>query len=276
MNAKVTGTLFAVSIAIVGGLNSSCSSSNAPQPGTPAFYWAAANETFTAGDYAKTRDHLEKIVASENEYKARAEPWLLILTSGAIRGYLDVADNLEYGVRAKKGDPGNFRKYISNYRSTAGRLTLNFAEAFMRFQKGKDDPVPLAFGYPHGTAAPLQELTKASEGYPLQPAEIEAAQRRAAEREVLLETCRAAGAPDDTAKTLELFKPGNVQVPRATFLTAMANSLYEQAQLYSPRKLDDGEKLKTFSNLASTALKSIPETKQTKELMAKIEKGQKK
>src|SRR5262249_29144732 len=155
---------------------------------------------------------------------------LLILNSGVIHGYLDVADNLEYGVRAKKGDPGSFRKYISNYRSTAGRLTLNFAEAFMRFQKGKDDPVPLAFKYPNGSATPLQELTRAAEGMPLQPAEIESAQRRAVERQVLLETCRAAGAPDDTSKTLELFKSGNVQVPRSTFLAAMANSLYEQAQ----------------------------------------------
>ena len=276
MNATATRALLTVSIAIAGGLASSCSSSNAPQPGTPAFYWAAANETFAAGDYTKTAEHLEKIVASDNEYKARAEPWLLILNSGLIHGYLDVADNLEYGVRAKKGDPGGFRKYISNYRSTAGRLSLNFAEAFMRFQKGKDDPVLLAFKYPNGSATPLQELTRAAEGMPLQPAEIESAQRRAAERQVLLETCRAAGAPDDTAKTLELFKSGDVKIPRSTFLAAMANSLYDQAQLYGPRKLDDGEKLKTFSNLASSALKSVPESKATKELLAKIEKGQKK
>ncbi len=276
MNAKATRAVLTVSIVIGGGLAYSCSSSNAPQPGTPAFYWAAANETFAAGDYTKTAEHLEKIVASDNEYKARAEPWLLILNSGVIHGYLDVADNLEYGVRAKKGDPGSFRKYISNYRSTAGRLTLNFAEAFMRFQKGKDDPVPLAFKYPNGSATPLQELTRAAEGMPLQPAEIESAQRRAVERQVLLETCRAAGAPDDTAKTLELFNAGNVQIPRSTFLAAMANSLYDQARLYGPRKLDDAEKLKTFSNLASSALKSVPESKATKELMAKIEKGQKK
>jgi hypothetical protein len=111
---------------------------------------------------------------------------------------------------------------------------------------------------------------------PLQASEIESAQKRAVERAILLETCRAAGAPDDTAKALDLFKSGNVQVSRAVFLTAMADSLYQQAQLYDRKKQDDPEKLKVFSNLALGALKDIPETKQTKELSAKLQKGMKK
>jgi hypothetical protein len=224
----------------------------------------------------KASEHLDKLLASDNEYTARARPLLLILTSGMVRGYMDVADNLELGVRAKKADPGGFRKYISNSRSTAGRLSLHFAETFMRFQKGKDDPIPLVFSYPSGSAAPVPELTKASEGMPLRETEIEAAQKHAVERAILLETCRAAGAPDDTAKALDLFKSGNVQVSRAAFLTGMAESLYQQAQLYDRRKLDDGEKLKVFSNLALSALKDVPETKQSKKLSETIQKGMKK
>ena len=111
-----------VSAVAAAALNFSCSTSNAPEPGTPAYFWAAAKETFAANDYAKTSEHLDKVLASENEYSARARPWLLILTSGMVRGYMDVADKLESGVREKKADPGGFRKYISNSRSTAGRL----------------------------------------------------------------------------------------------------------------------------------------------------------
>src|SRR5262249_32308298 len=162
--------------------------------------------------------------------------------------------SLENGVRAKKADPGGFRKYISNSRSAAGRLSLQFAEMFMRFQKSKDDPIPLAFSFPSGSAASVPELNRASAGMPLEAAEIGSAQKRALQRGVLLETCRAAGAPDDTAKAVDLFKAGSVQVPRATFLPAMANSLYDQAQLHGPRKLDDPEKLKVLSNLALGAL----------------------
>ena len=131
----------------------------------------------------------------------------------------------------------------------------------------------LAFNYPSGSAAPVPEFTRVMNGQPLQPNEIESAQRRALERGVLLETCRAAGAPDDTAKGADLFKSGDVKVPRSTFLAAMGNSLYEQAQLYSSTKLDDPTRLKMFNSLASDALKGVPETKQTKELNAKIQKA---
>jgi hypothetical protein len=59
-------------------------------------------------------------------------------------------------------------------------------------------------------------------------------------------------------------------------MTAMANVLYEESQLFGPRKQDDPEKLKIFTNLASGALKDVPESKQTKELSAKIQGGIKK
>jgi hypothetical protein len=268
--------LLAVSVATAGGLNFSCSTDTAPKAGTPAYFWAAAKETFAAGDYGKTSEHLDKVLATDNEYTARARPWRLILTSGMARGYMDLADNLEYGVKAKKADPGGFRKYISNSRSTAGRLGLQFAEAFMLFQKGKDDPIVLGFNFPSGSAAAVPEFARASVGTPLLPTELESAQKHAIERAILLQTCEAAGAADDTAKALELFKNGNAQVPRAAFMTAMANALYEQAQLFGQRKLGDPEKLKVFSNLASSALKDVPETKQTKELNAKIQSGMKK
>jgi hypothetical protein len=263
-------------VAGAAGLTFSCSTSTAPQPGTPAYFWAAAKETFAANDYAKTSEHLDKILASDNEYTARARPWALILISGTARGYMDLADNFEYGVKAKKADPGGFRKCISNSRSTAGRLGLQFAEAFMRFQKGKDDPIVLGFNFPSGSAAAVPEFARASIGQPLLPTEIESAQRHAIERGILLQTCAAVGAPDDTAKALDLFKSGNAQVSRTTFLAGMADSLYDQAQLYGPRKLDDPEKLKIFSNLAMSALKDVPETKQTKELSAKLQRGMKK
>ena len=263
--------LLAVSVVTAG-----CSTSTAPQPGTPAWAWSAAKESFAAGDYVKTAEHLDKVLASDNEFTARAHPWRLILTSGMARGDMDLADHFEYGVKAKKADPGGFRKIISNSRSTAGRLSLQFAEAFMSFQKGKDDPILLDFSFPSGSAAPVPEFARASVGQPLLPHEIESAQKHAMQRAILLQTCVAVGASDDTAKALDLFKSGSAQVPRAAFMTGMANTLYDEAQLFGPRKLDDPEKLKIFSNLASNALKDVPETKQTKELIAKIQTGMKK
>ena len=264
------------SLAVAGALHPGCSTTNAPQPGSPAFLWTAAKENFAVRDYSKTSEQLNKLLASENEYTARAQAWQLVLLSGMAHGYMDVADDLETGIRAKKADPGGFRKFVSNYRSAGGRISLGFAEAFLRFQKTKDDPVLLAFAYPSGSVARVPELVRAAQGLPLKETEIETATRRAQERQILLETSAAAGSPGDSAKALEAFKAGEVRVPRAAFLTAMANSLYEHAQFYGPRKLDDPEKLKMFSKLASGVLDGLPQTKETKELSAKLKQPPKK
>src|SRR5712691_2333444 len=101
MSTRRSGVLVAIAVATA-GLNFSCSTSTAPQPGTPAYYWAAAKETSAANDYLKTSEHLSRVLASDNEYSARARPWLLILTAGMVPGYMDVADKLEDGVRSKK------------------------------------------------------------------------------------------------------------------------------------------------------------------------------
>jgi hypothetical protein len=251
----------------------SCSGDNAPQQGTLAFYWAAAKETFAAKDYVKTVQHLERLTATDNEYTARARPWLLVMASGMSRGYMDLADSFEAGSRANKNNPTEFRRRTNAYRANANRLALEFVEVFDKFQKGKDDPVPIAMGFPTGNINPVVQLTKASAGAMLHPAELEPAEKRAIERGVLLAACDAAGAHEDPAKTQELLKPGTLQVPRAAFVTAMASALFDEAQLYGAQKLDDSGKRTIFCTRALDALKTVPETKQTKDLSLKITKS---
>jgi hypothetical protein len=251
----------------------SCSGDNAPREGTPAFYWAAATETFNAKDYVKTVHHLENATASDNEFTARARPWLLVMTSGMAHGYAELADSFDSGAMANKANPTAFRRQTNTYRGEANRLSLEFVEVFDKFQKGKDDPVPLAFPFPSGSAAPVPELSKAGAGMMLGPAEIDSAEKRAIERGVLLAVCSAAGAPDDPAKTRELLKPGTLQVPRAAFVTVMASTLFDESLLYGARKMDDPQKAKIFCNRALDALKTVPETKQTKDLSSKIAKS---
>src|SRR6266851_11795 len=65
MSSKTSRILLAIPLAAA-GLNFSCSNSTAPQPGTPAYYWAAANETSAANDYVKTSEHLSKLLATDN------------------------------------------------------------------------------------------------------------------------------------------------------------------------------------------------------------------
>src|SRR5689334_4597358 len=95
-----------VLLIVSAGLQLSCSTDSAPKTGTPQYYWSAARENYAAGDFSKTAENLERVAATENEFSARAQAWLLILTSGQIRGQMDLADGLEAGVRARKADPG--------------------------------------------------------------------------------------------------------------------------------------------------------------------------
>ncbi|HET9321399.1 MAG TPA: hypothetical protein VFO27_16535 [Bryobacteraceae bacterium] len=268
IRVMASGTLLLSSFALI-----SCGGPSGPQEGTPAFYWDAAKETLGNKDYAKTLAHLEKITSTDNEFSARARPWLLVMTSGMARGYTDLADSFDAGSHTNKSNPTDFRRRTNTYRTEASRMTLEFAEVFDKFQQGKDDPVPLAFPFPTGSAAPVMPLTKAATGIMLSPAEIETAEKRAIERGVLLAASDAAGAPDDPAKARELLKSGTPQVPRAAFVMTMATTLFNESKLYGSRQIGDPEKVKILCNRALEALKTVPETKQTKELSSKITKS---
>src|ERR1700722_4701889 len=253
----------------------SCSSNDAPQPGTPAFYWSAAKETYAAGDYQKTVEHLGNILSSQNDYVARAQPWMLTLTSGMARGYMDLADAFEAGGRANQSQGAAFHRLVNEYRGSASRMSLQFAEAFGNFQS-KDDYVTLSFPLPTGSSAEVALLSSVSKGAMPPAGEVETAQKRTIERDVLLAACRAAGAAGDPAKAQDLLKNGEAKVARATFVQAMATALYEQSQLYSHNKMDDPDKMKIFCSRAQGALKLVPASKESDDLNKKIEAALKK
>src|SRR3954469_24646384 len=83
----------------------SCSQGPAPvRPGTPAFFWAAADTAWRAGDYIKTNETLSQLVAGDTEYAARARAWQLIAASGLAEGYNRLADAYESGSRNNRSD----------------------------------------------------------------------------------------------------------------------------------------------------------------------------
>ena len=250
----------------------SCSSGpDRPAVGTPAYNWLAAGETYRAGDLMKTLESLDQIIASDNDYTARALPWSLVLSSGMASGYMELADHYELGGRANRSDPTAFRRPISDYRAYANRLSLQFADRAAKLDRIKGDTIPLAFGYPVGTAAPVPALAKVASGVVLSAPEAEAAQKRAIERGVLLSACRMAGAPDDTAKTEAVLKAPDSKVARPAFLLAVAQTLYNESQLYGPQKLDDPEKVTIFCQRAQDMFKDVPESKDSKDLGKKLQ-----
>jgi hypothetical protein len=249
----------------------SCSGPVPPQPGTPGFYFLAAKETFAAGDYMKTIEHLDNLLLKDTgEYAARALPWSLILTSGMAAGHMETADAYEKGAKLNKADLLTFRRQMDLNRGQAGRLVLQFADRFEAFNKLTLDSVPLAFGVPKGSAAEVPQLLRITTGAAPSAIDVETAEQRAIERNVILAACKAIGSPDDPAKAAQLLGAPDAKVPRATFELAMATSLFAMARLYAPDKLYDPEKMTILCQRAQNALKSVPESNDTKELTQEI------
>jgi hypothetical protein len=255
------------------GLTSCSFGPSGPQPGTPAFYWQAAKETFAARDYLKTADHLAQLANTENEFTARALSWQLVLTAGLSKAYLDLADDFETGAKANYSRPMPLRKVMSDYRTLAERRALEFGQTFTRYAKAlKEQTVTLEFAYPASNTAQIPELKKITAGRLLPEETMAVVERKMIERSITGAACAAVGAAGDTAKAQALFQASPVQVPRDVFTLAMVNNLHDQARLFTHTKLDKPARLELFSNQALDALKPLKADKQTKDLTAKFQK----
>ncbi|MFB3828874.1 MAG: hypothetical protein ACE15B_19060 [Bryobacteraceae bacterium] len=257
-------------------LTLSCSTGpRPPQPGTPGFYWAAARQTYAAGDYQKTAENLALITKSDNEFTQQARVWEVILTAGLAQGYYELAEHYEAGARANRKNPMPFRRQVTLFRGSAANAALQFTEAFHRYQAAdKSENVVLKFDYPSGSITPPQELEKTASGIFIPEAELERLQRATLQHGVVLSACRATGAPESAAKAQEIFKAG--QAPRNTFVLAMANMLHDQSQLFTATRLDQPNRMKLLLKEAQEAVAALPPSKPAKDLAAKIEKTMKK
>jgi len=260
-------------VVALGIIAAGCSSGpKPPQPGTPAFFLASAKSTYSAGDFVKTSDNLSQI-ANDAEFGARTEASSILISAGLSKGFADLAENYEYGGRANRNNPTPFRRQVTQYRNLAGAAAMQTTQALHHFMDAnKVDPIVLEFRYPTGSAAEPVQLQRVAKGVMPPDGEMESLQKAMLQRGVLLITARAVAGSNDTAKALELFKAGEVKVPRATFLLALGKALLDEADLYTPRKLDQPERLKVVCEHAAEAIAATPQTAETKDLLSKIEK----
>jgi hypothetical protein len=220
--------------------------------GSTEFYWSAARETYAAGDYNKTADHLEQVIESDNQYSARAIPWYLVLTSGMAAGYMDLADQYAAGARVRKADGLAFRRKATEYRTLASRLVLRFAQNADKIRRVPLGTMPVAFSLPKGNAADPALFTQIAGGIEPTPEDAQAVEAMAIEHRVLMTACLAAGAPNDVAKTEEILGRGGAT--RETFGKAMAQMLEKESALYSRNQLDEPQKLASVRAQAQSAL----------------------
>jgi hypothetical protein len=239
-----------VALAMLGLAGCSGPVTTSARVGTPEFYWYAAKETYAAGDFVRTLDHLDHLIDNQNEYTARAVPWSLVLTSGVAAGYMELADTYVAGARVNKSHALALRRKATDYRTMASPLVLRFAQNVDKMNKVPAGGVQLAFVLPKGSAATPTLLTHIASGYQLNSADEELAQVLTLQRNVLLAVCRAAGAPNDTARSEEVLSHASALIPRASFESTISELLTLESALYSREKLDDPEKLQALRSRA--------------------------
>jgi hypothetical protein len=238
----------------------SCSQGPAPlRPGTPAFFWAAADSSWRAGDYIKTNDSLNQLVTGDSEYAARARAWQLVAASGLAEGYNDIADTYEKGIRYSRTDSAGFREQVRHARSAASQLSLQAAETFRKFLDiDKNPKVSLEFAIPQAETPSPALLAKLNKGILLKGAEADDLQKAILHRGVSRAATRAAG--DGAIK----------EIPREQFLLSTASSMVEQSRLFGLKKLDQPQRLQALCGLAQEALRLVPPSSKSKELQGKI------
>ncbi|MBI4903144.1 MAG: hypothetical protein HY820_05875 [Acidobacteria bacterium] len=246
----------------------------AAKPGTPGFFWATAKNAWQNGDYIRTTENLAKITGSDNEYRARAQAWLLLLSSGLTQGYMESASAFELGAKASPKNVTALRKRASAARSAAKATAMQSVEALHFYTaKIKDEKLALDIGPPAGTLNDPPVLLKIMKGIVPPDAEIEGAQLAMLQKGVLASACRIAGAPSNPAKTIEMFKQQPFEISRPVFLLGIAAAMSDQMALFGPKQLDEPLRQKLLGTEALEAVKAIPATKESKELEKKLEKA---
>ena len=238
------------------------------KPGSPAFFWAVAQESYRTGDLLKAQATLLELGSGDSEFAERARTWHMVVSAGVAQGLTELADAYQDGSRVTAG---RFRQESVKLRSMAASAALEFTQDVHNINElEKTGAFRLAFGFPPGSVARPADLAKVAGGTWLGDSDREALQRATLQRGVILAASRAVGSPDDPSVALASFQVADVQIPRETLLFGVARMLYDESDLFGPKHLDRPERLMVMCREAQEALSSIPETEGVKALGADI------
>ena len=257
-------------------LTASCGSKGPepPKPGSPAFVWAVAQDSYKAGDYLKTNEGLDQLLGGKSDFVARAAPVKLVLGAGLAQGYIELADKFETGTKATRSNPAVFRKQMSEDRRLARAVAMQVLEAAHQHMNNWKDPnVTFDFPFPAGSVEEAAGLSKVTSGMQLPAAEVDKMARQMLQRGVVRVASRVAGFPNDAGKARAAFKPEDTQLPREQFVLALVNTLHEISGLFGPKKMNEPDRLKMFYQEALAGLETLPPSKEKKDLTDKIQKA---
>ncbi|MBI4893154.1 MAG: hypothetical protein HY821_21200 [Acidobacteria bacterium] len=270
----------ALSAVLCAGLVSCSSEQKGPQaakPGTPAFFWAAANDGYKKGDFAAVVKNLGNIAASENEYKLKAQVSLIVINSGLARGDMEWADQLETGSKAARTRQLEFRKLVNTARTEASQAAMRTVDICHKLLPTlKDSQIPVAFGVPAVNKDKPVEAEKLLKGVLPPEAELDAMRAKYQNRGVLLSVARFGDPSGDLAKATAALSAADAKVARTSFLAYVAGELTELSAVFGPKKLDHAGRARVLLEEAKEALAEVPQSPDRAKLQKKMDEAAKK
>jgi len=249
-------------------------SSGPPRPklGSAAFLWEEAKQSYRIGDFLQTDSTLMNLSRTDSTFAADARVWQLVLSAGLTQGFGELADAYESGGRHNVDNPLLFQKQSASLRSSAATTAMEFAQAVHDIAGSEPDAtVRLAFAFPAGSATPPESLGKIADGGWLRDADRELVETAMLQRGLLRAVSAAVGNQGNPQAALAIFQAAEVRIPRSTFIYGMARLLYEESDLFGSQRMDRPDRFILMCREAREALRSIPETEETKELASMIE-----
>lgn len=274
---------FSLALALAAGMSAglvSCSSTSGPpplKPGTPAFFWAAANTAYKQGDFAAVIKNLGNLTGTENEYRLKARVWMMVVDAGLARGDMEWADLLEDGGKKARTRQLEFRKRMNEARSAAAQSAMRVADLSHRMMPElKEDKIPVAFQVPDVNKDKPVEVEKIVKGLLPPAAEVEGMRSMMQKRGVLLSVARFGDAGGDAAKATAALSAPDATVTREAFQTYLAGEFSELATVFAAKKLDHASRAKMMLEEGKAALTNVPASPARTKLQKKIDEQLKK
>lgn len=276
---RIAVTLAAAACLILG----SCSSSSAPatkkpKPGTPAFFWLTAGDAIRQGDYTKATPLFADLALGKSDYAEKAQPMAALFSHGLTHAYMDLAETYAAGAKKARTNQAVFYRLTGEYRAKAKSAGMRYAEVarVLNASLAPDKEVVFYFQLPEGPASDPGQYQKLLAGTALPAAESADVEAHIIRHEVMLTALVFLGAEKNVEQGRALYKDGEARVPAQTVLLGMARGLYETAEMFGPKKLNQPKDLRTvLLSEAGKALAKVKESKETKELGKKIKDAEK-
>jgi len=226
-----------------------------PQPGTPGFVWANAEESLKKGNFADASDQLDKLTGKDGEFRDRAEVLQIVVASGLARAGMEWADVWDDGSKFARDRHLEFKRTGASIRGSVNPLVMRVAEiTHKRLAKLKDTDLALPVALPALSSELPIEAGRVKKGVALQNPEKAPALAHMQQRGVLLSFAEFAGSGKDVKKAQDLLAKGDFKMSKDVFLLALARQFTELSDIYGPKKLDQSGQVAMLCAEADAAL----------------------